>query len=756
MRLTNWKYYSMLQRFSILIIALFCWETAHAQKPFPYGRMDTIKVYEDAVQLTMPWVGGLNLPQFQSIDLNWDGKKDLVVYDSYAYARSIKTFINTGQTGQISYRYASEYVWQFPEGLNLRGFLILRDYNCDGLEDLFTYRAGGLALYKNVGNSTIGHQWQLIYDYIPATIFGGPSGVYCSSTDIPSIEDMDGDGDLDFVSSAVGGTLFYRYKNVSTNCDSLDLVRDDGCWGNFYEANTSDTLVLNSSCKGGKRSGSRHAASTILTVDLNGDDLVEVILGDIESPNLTVAYNTGTIDNAQMTSAEYDFPSNNVPVDVPEFNGAFMVDVNNDNVKDFLVGPHFDFSADTANSWLYLNNGTTNNVDLNLQTKNFLVEDMIDLGSMSYPTFIDVDQDGLTDILSGGIGYYSGYDYLTFQPDYTSSIAYYKNVGDTNFPEFELITRDFNGLSADDRFGLFPTFGDLDNDGDLDMICGTISGRLSYYENTAPIGSTASFQEVDSNYMSISNGSYAAPTLFDLNEDGLLDLVVGVRDGTLSYHENVGTASAAQFNQVPTNDTLGGIEYFNPRKNGFIRVSFATADTTDELYAYVGTQDGNVYIYRDITSNLMPNSEFELYDSLRTGIQLINVDVANINYSDSLEWIAGETGGGLSLWGRSSRYVAPPEDTVGIDENTTSANFVVFPNPASDLVNIRFDEATKSDMLISLFDLSGRLVLQTERTAVQANQTISLNTQAISPGTYLLDIYANNKHQVQKIVLTPF
>ena len=753
MRFTNWKYYSMLQRFSILIIALLSWGLSHAQKPFPYGRMDTVKVFENGTQLDIPWVGGLNLPQFQSIDLNWDGKKDLLVYDSYANAKSIKTFINTGQAGQISYQYAPQYAWQFPDGLNLRGFLILRDYNCDGLEDLFTYRGGGLALYKNVGNSTIGHQWQLIYDYIPATIFGGPSGVYCSSTDIPSIEDLDGDGDLDFVSSAVGGTLFYRYKNVSTNCDSLDIVRDDGCWGSFYEASTSDTLVFNATCKGGKRN-SRHAASTILAVDLNGDDLVEVILGDIESPNLTVAYNTGTVDNAQMTSAEYNFPSNDIPVDVSEYNGAFMVDVNNDNVKDFLVGPHFNFSADTANSWLYLNSGATNDVDLTLQTKGFLVEDMIDLGSMSYPTFIDVNQDGLIDIMCGGIGYYTGYDYQTFQPDYTSSIAYYRNVGDTNFPEFELITRDYNSLSADNRVGLFPTFGDLDDDGDLDMVCGTISGELSYYENIAPAGGLPNFQEVDSNYMSISNGSYASPTLFDLNEDDLLDLVVGARDGTLSYHENIGSATSPQFDQVPTNDTLGGIEYLNPRKNGFIRVSFAVADSTDELYAYVGTQDGIVYIYNDITSNLAPNSEFLLHDSLRTGLQLINVDVANINYSDSLEWIAGEAAGGLSLWGRSSQYVAPPADTVGITENTAPASFVVFPNPASELINIRFDEATKSDLVLSVFDLTGRMVLQTKRTAVQANQTISLNTQSLSPGTYLLDVYMENKHQVKKVIIS--
>ncbi len=742
----------MLQRL-VSILIVFSSISAFGQKPFPYGRMDTIVVSENGTSLKMPWTGGLNNAQFQSIDLNWDGKKDIVVYDNASNGYGIKTFINTGQTGEMKYTYAPEYAWQFPAGLNVRGFLILRDYNCDGLEDLFTYREGGIALYKNVGNSTIGFQWQLVTDYIPATVFGGPSGVYCTITDIPSIEDLDGDGDLDFVTSAVGGILFYRYKNISDNCDSLKLVRDDGCWGNFYESSFSNDLIFNATCKGGSGRKSRHAASTILAIDLNGDDLTEVILGDSESDGLTVAYNTGTIDNAQMTSADYDFPANDTPVDINEYNAAFHIDVNNDNVKDLVVAPHFEYSEDTANSWLYLNSGSSYDVDLTLETKGFLGEDMLDFGSLSYPSYIDVDQDGLLDILIGHMGYYASYSWTTYQPGFKSQLAYLRNVGNNNFPEYELIDRDFNGLSAEDRFGLFPTFGDLDGDSDDDMICGTINGPLCYFENIAPLGSTAQFVLSDTNYMSIDHGSFSAPELYDLNNDGLLDLVIGIRSGILKYHENTGNSTTPQFSATPTNDSLGGLEYYNPRKNGFIRASFGVSDTTNKPFAFVGTQDGVVYIFNDIENNLLTGDHFNQIDSLRTGVQLINVDVANINFSDSLEWIAGEAPGGISLWGRSSRYVAPPEDTLGVDDLTNTINFTVFPNPATNQISIRSNEEINDEVTVSLVDLSGRVLVNKQLSKLESNQIITLNTQSISSGIYLLTLYRNSVINTKKVII---
>jgi len=414
-------------------------------------------------------------------------------------------------------------------------------------------------------------------------------------------------------------------------------------------------------------------------------------------------------------------------------------------------------SEDTANSWLYLNNGASNNIDLALETKSFLVDDMLDFGTLSYPSFTDVDQDGLLDIIVGHTGYYEFYNPITFSPDYSSQLAYLRNVGDSNFPAYQLIDRDFNNLSSNSHLGLYPTFGDLDNDGDDDMLCGTLLGDVVYYENVATTGSIAQYNLIDTNFMGINNGSFAAPELYDLNEDGLLDLIIGVRDGTIKYHENIGSLSSAQFSSTPTNDTLSGLEYFNPFKNGFVRMTFGKTDSTNSTYGFVGTQDGNIQIFNEITQNLQKGDVFQKVDSLRTGLQLINIDVANTNFSDSLEWIAGEAPGGISLWGRSSTFIPPPIDsiidTVGINEIEEQLSFKLYPNPAQNQLFLRFQKEINNEVMVSITDISGRLLAQNKYQNIISGQELSLNIQSINPGIYFISVYNGRNLSTRNVVI---
>ena len=91
-----------------------------------------------------------------------------------------------------------------------------------------------------------------------------------------------------------------------------------------------------------------------------------------------------------------------------------------------------------------------------------------------------------------------------------------------------------------------PTFGDVDGDGDLDLISGRYQGTLDYFENigtaTAPVLAAAVALPIDV-------GERSAPALADLDHDGDLDLVVGNHTGTLSYYLNTGTPSAPVFTQ---------------------------------------------------------------------------------------------------------------------------------------------------------------------------------------------------------------
>ena len=76
---------------------------------------------------------------------------------------------------------------------------------------------------------------------------------------------------------------------------------------------------------------------------------------------------------------------------------------------------------------------------------------------------------------------------LSATDNYISTISLYENIGSINNPKFELVTNDFQNISSlNIEKGLYPSFGDLDNDGDFDMLLGDFSGAVSYTHLTLP------------------------------------------------------------------------------------------------------------------------------------------------------------------------------------------------------------------------------------------------------------------------------
>ncbi len=65
----------------------------------------------------------------------------------------------------------------------------------------------------------------------------------------------------------------------------------------------------------------------------------------------------------------------------------YFTDVNNDGLDDMLVSPfdpNFEVTENKQSIWLYLNEGTADLPDFRLQQKNFLQDEMLDLGSGAF------------------------------------------------------------------------------------------------------------------------------------------------------------------------------------------------------------------------------------------------------------------------------------------------------------------------------------------------------------------------------------
>ena len=180
---------------------------------------------------------------------------------------------------------------------------------------------------------------------------------------------------------------------------------------------------------------------------------------------------------------------------------------------------------------------------------------MIDLGKGANPIFYDYNNDNLLDLIIGN------HSYFNLNGSAYSSLALFENTGSNINPEFNLIDRDWLNLSNINlniienipAQNLTPTFGDIDGDGDHDLIVGDKEGLIHLFENIS-----GSYQIVSPNYFNIDVGYMATPQLVDVNRDGLIDLIIGSQDGTINYYPNNGTVFNANFDSVITN--FGGID----------------------------------------------------------------------------------------------------------------------------------------------------------------------------------------------------
>ena len=87
---------------------------------------------------------------------------------------------------------------------NLQEWVLLRDYDCDGNPDIFTSVQNGIHVYKNNTTAPLNPQFELVAGPLLASYdFGAGDDilpVVCISLDVPAIQDLDGDGDLDIIS----------------------------------------------------------------------------------------------------------------------------------------------------------------------------------------------------------------------------------------------------------------------------------------------------------------------------------------------------------------------------------------------------------------------------------------------------------------------------------------------------------------------------------------------------------------------------
>lgn len=495
----------------------------------------------------MPWLGGMNSSQYGKADLNGDGEKELIIYD-----RSSNTFLIFDQKGD-NLLLKPELAVVLPK--LQPGWVVFADYDKDGLKDIFSNGDRGIIVRHNITKSGGEVTWEKVADPLRSMGYSGLVNVIANAADVPGISDIDDDGDLDIIvyNFAIGGYIRY-HKNLSMERygrpDSLEYEFHTRQWGLFEECDCNLFAFHPQTCSDIDNGRVMHpGGKALLAIDTDGDGDKDLLAGHEQCDELYLFENVGNADSAFMKDYQQYFPDSIHPAIFPVFPAGFYEDIDNDNVKDLIVAPCTEYNVlygtDFSNSsWFYKNEGTDKHPDFHFVKKNLYQDEMLDLGELSVPALIDMDADGDMDMMLAANGWWNG-------SDYSGKIAYFENTGTATSPAFKLKDADFLSLSSMELHNPRIRFADFNGDDMPDLV---YMGVDTYYDvytyvfcNTAAQGMPFAYDFNDKREIDLPVTMNDNPEFFDVNEDGLIDLLIAKQNGALEYYVNKGSLADEQW-----------------------------------------------------------------------------------------------------------------------------------------------------------------------------------------------------------------
>ena len=332
------------------------------------------------------------------------------------------------------------------------------DFNNDGFEDIYITCLGPDRLFKNNGNGT----------FTDVTNKAGVSDPRWSTG--ASFIDYDRDGDLDlFVANYVdfdinnlpefGKGQTCQYKSIPVQCGPRGLK---GAGDSLFRNNGNGTFTDVTKQAGVSDSDGFYGLG-VITSDFDEDGFIDIFVANDSTPNFHYR------NNGDGTFKEIGFTAGTAVNENGSEQGCMGVtvaDYNHDGRFDLFV-TNF---ADEYNT-LYHNDGPNSFTDLSYAAK---------VAPPSLPhvgwgtKFFDFDNDGWVDIFVA-----NGHVYPQL-PNYRQPRLLHRNNRDGTFTE---VSAQFGEIITGLRASRGVAFGDIDNDGDVDLLVADLDGPPQLLRN---------------------------------------------------------------------------------------------------------------------------------------------------------------------------------------------------------------------------------------------------------------------------------
>lgn len=242
---------------------------------------------------------------------------------------------------------------------------------------------------------------------------------------------------------------------------------------------------------------------------------------------------------------------------------------------------------------------------------------------------------------------------------------------------------------------------------------------------------------------------------------GVANVTVGQFTPTASHNLTISITSAdgsATNNSVSATVALATVATSN---NVTVKVSLDRygSETSWKIKKSNGTTAYTSPTYTDAAANgtypqadintFLPDDCYtlEVYDAYGDGF--------DSGYGNGLVevWVNGVKIAGVSTFSAGDMMddAFQLEAVAGIEE-ALSSTLNVYPNPASDVLNVSF-EANSADYSVAIVDLQGRVMASQELTSLSGSQTIAFPVNNLAKGSYIVTITSNGVATSKNVVI---